>query len=130
MKRIWFISFGMFLAAVLAGCSGQVDSAAPAATAEGDAALYCRSSASIHSPSAATAPHRSVSSAPGTSSFLNVRKKRAYGRGCLYRMHRTTLSYSAAVAAPRVSTGRESRSHSTLSAMISVSVFSARHSQP
>lgn len=33
MKRIWFVSFGLLLAAVLAGCSGQVDFAAPAATA-------------------------------------------------------------------------------------------------
>ena len=40
-------------------------------------ALYCRSSVSIHSPSAAAAPHRSVSSMPGMSSFLKVRKKRA-----------------------------------------------------
>ena len=33
MKRIWFVSFGLLLAAVLAGCSGQVDFSAPAATA-------------------------------------------------------------------------------------------------
>lgn len=33
MKRIWFVALGFLLAAVLAGCSGQVDSAAPAATA-------------------------------------------------------------------------------------------------
>ena len=33
MKRIWFVSLGVLLAAVLAGCSGPVDSATPAATA-------------------------------------------------------------------------------------------------
>ena len=57
--------------------AGANNYAAPAAPAEGDTALYCRSSVSIHSPSAAAAPHMSVSSMPGMSSFLKVRKKRA-----------------------------------------------------
>ena len=33
MKRIWFVSFGLLLAAVLAGCSGQVADTLPTATA-------------------------------------------------------------------------------------------------
>ena len=73
MKRIWFVSFGMFLAAVLAGCSRQVDSAAPAATAiPAPAAAPIESSASpTETPAPALSPAAEVGVEYEDLSFLS-----------------------------------------------------------
>lgn len=80
MKRIWFVSFGLLLAAVLAGCSGQVDSAAPAATAiPAPAAAPIESSASpTETPAPALSPAAEIGVEYEDLSFLSDDPRQVY----------------------------------------------------
>lgn len=80
MKRIWFVSFGLLLAAVLAGCSGQVDFAAPAATATpAPTAAPIESSASpTETPAPALSPAAEVGVEYEDLSFLSDDPRQVY----------------------------------------------------
>lgn len=80
MKRIWFVSFGLLLAAVLAGCSGQVDSAAPSATATpAPTAAPIESSASpTETPAPALSPAAEIGVEYEDLSFLSDDPRQVY----------------------------------------------------
>ena len=80
MKRIWFVSFGLLLAAVLAGCSGQVDFSAPAATATpAPTAAPIESSASpTETPAPALSPAAEVGVEYEDLSFLSDDPRQVY----------------------------------------------------
>ena len=80
MKRIWVVSFGLLLAAVLAGCSGQVDSAAPSATATpAPTAAPIESSASpTETPAPALSPAAEIGVEYEDLSFLSDDPRQVY----------------------------------------------------
>ena len=80
MKRIWFVSLGLLLAAVLAGCSGQVDSAVPVTTAApATTAVPAESSAdTVETPAPAPSPAADIGTEYEDLSFLSDEQRQVY----------------------------------------------------